>query len=359
MSIRKPMTILILFVVVSMGITYLVYNTLRREVSGATTPYGAIFTDVYGLHPGDDVRMAGVRVGRIQDVELDGAVAKVSFIVQSDQRLYGNTMASVLYENIIGQRHLALSLDETGSTEQLPPNSVIPLERTEPSFDVGTMLNGFEPMFTLLNAEDANNLTLGLIETFQGDRSSLTALVDQTTTFTETLAGRDKVLGDTITSLSRVTGNLAEQSDNLDHTLSQTSQVVEEFDARRPELKSSMGSLARVTRGLSAVTEEVYPSFNELVDRKPGFAAHMVGIEPQLAFAGTNLPLLLKGLARISGDGSYANAYACDLNAFGFFPGLNDVTTYIVNAATPGNAHPRVNDNLGWHTPKCRNMANG
>ncbi len=359
MSIRKPMTILILFVVVSMGITYLVYNTLRREVSGATTPYGAIFTDVYGLHPGDDVRMAGVRVGRIQDVELDGAVAKVSFIVQSDQRLYGNTMASVLYENIIGQRHLALSLDETGSTEQLPPNSVIPLERTEPSFDVGTMLNGFEPMFTLLNAEDANNLTLGLIETFQGDRSSLTALVDQTTTFTETLAGRDKVLGDTITSLSRVTANLAEQSDNLDHTLSQTSQVVEEFDARRPELKSSMGSLARVTRGLSAVTEEVYPSFNELVDRKPGFAAHMVSIEPQLAFAGTNLPLLLKGLARIAGDGSYANAYACDLNAFGFFPGLNDVTTYIVNAATPGNAHPRVNDNLGWHTPKCRNMANG
>ena len=359
MSIRKPMTILILFVVVSMGITYLVYNTLRREVSGATTPYGAIFTDVYGLHPGDDVRMAGVRVGRIQDVELDGAVAKVSFIVQSDQRLYGNTMASVLYENIIGQRHLALSLDETGSTEQLPPNSVIPLEQTEPSFDVGTMLNGFEPMFTLLNAEDANNLTLGLIETFQGDRSSLTALVDQTTTFTETLAGRDKVLGDTITSLSRVTGNLAEQSDNLDHTLSQTSQVVEEFDARRPELKSSMGSLARVTRGLSAVTEEVYPSFNELVDRKPGFAAHMVSIEPQLAFAGTNLPLLLKGLARIAGDGSYANAYACDLNAFGFFPGLNDVTTYIVNAATPGNAHPRVNDNLGWHTPKCRNMANG
>lgn len=285
MSIRKPMTILILFVVVSMGITYLVYNTLRREVSGATTPYGAIFTDVYGLHPGDDVRMAGVRVGRIQDVELDGAVAKVSFIVQSDQRLYGNTMASVLYENIIGQRHLALSLDETGSTEQLPPNSVIPLERTEPSFDVGTMLNGFEPMFTLLNAEDANNLTLGLIETFQGDRSSLTALVDQTTTFTETLAGRDKVLGDTIASLSRVTGNLAEQSDNLDHTLSQTSQVVEEFDARRPELKSSMGSLARVTRGLSAVTEEVYPSFNELVDRKPGFAAHMVGIEPQIGRA--------------------------------------------------------------------------
>ncbi|GJF13011.1 putative MCE family protein [Mycolicibacterium cyprinidarum] len=359
MSLRKPLIILSMFMVVALGVTFLVYNTLRREVSGATTPFAAVFTDAYGLNEGDDVRMAGVRVGRVQSVELDGDKAKVSFIVQSDQRLYGNTYASVLYENIIGQRHLALSLGETGSTDQLPANSVIPVERTEPSFDVGTMLNGFEPMFTLLDPKQANNLTQGLIRSFGGDRSSLTALVDQTTEFTETLAGRDKALGDAITSLSKVTSSLAEQSDNLDHTLEQTSQVVEEFDARRPELKSSIGSLAQVTRGLSAVADEVYPSFNELVNRQPGFAAHMVSIEPQVAFAGLNLPLLLKGLARATGEGSYANAYACDVNATGFFPGLNDVTTYIVNAATPGNAHPRVNQNLAWHTPKCRNMSNG
>ena len=120
-----------------------------------------------------------------------------------------------------------------------------------------------------------------------------------------------------------------------------------------------MGSLSRVTRRLSAVTDEIYPSFNELVNRKPGFAAHMVSIEPQLAFTGANLPLMLKGVANMLGDGTYANAYVCDLNALGFFPGLNDVTQYVVNSATPGNAHPRVDDNLGWHTPRCRNMANG
>ena len=77
----------------------------------------------------------------------------------------------------------------------------------------------------------------------------------------------------------------------------------------------------------------------------------MVGIEPQLAFTGANLPLLLKGFARITNEGAYANAYACDLNATGFFPGLNDVVPIIVNAATPGNK--------AQYTPKCRNMANG
>ena len=359
MSLRKPLIVLILFMVSAIAVTFLVYNTLRREVPGQTTPFAAVFTDVYGLSEGDDVRMAGVRVGRVEDIELDGTVAKVSFVVQSDQALYGNTSAAVLYENIIGQRHLALSLGTTGSNEQLPPNGVIPVERTDPSFDVGTVLNGFEPMFTVLDPKQANNLTQGLIESFGGGRSSLKTVVDQTTDFTQTLAGRDKVLGDAITSLSKVTSNLAEQSENLDHTLNQTSQVVEEFDSHRPELESSIGSLARVTRGLSAAADDVYPAFNELVDRKPGFAAHLVSIEPQVAFAGSNLPLLLKGLARTTGDGSYANAYACDLNALGFFPGLNDVTQYVVNAATPGNALPLLNQNQGWHTPKCRNMSNG
>jgi len=359
MSMRKPLIGLCVFMAIALGLTFLVFNTLRREVRGATESYTAIFTDAYGLSPGDDVRMAGVRVGRVGSVELDGNLAKVGFVVQTDQPMYGNTVASVLYENIIGQRHVGLSLGKTGSTDPLPPNSVIPLERTVPSFDVGTLLNGFEPMFSVLDPEAANNLTLGLTQSFQNDEVSLTALVDQTTTFTETLAGRDKVLGDAITNLSKLTSNIAEQNDNLDHTLNQASEVVEKFDARRPELKSSIGSLARVTRRLATVTDEVFPAFHELVNRQPGFAAHVVGIEPQFAFVGANLPLVLKGLARVVGDGSYGNAYVCDLNIMGFFPGLNDVTTYIVNAATPGNALPLLNENQGWHTPKCRNMANG
>ncbi|MGH3644668.1 MAG: mammalian cell entry protein, partial [Mycobacterium sp.] len=55
--------------------------------------------------------------------------------------------------------------------------------------------------------------------------------------------------------------------------------------------------------------------------------------------------------ARLTNEGAYASAYACDLNATGFFPGLNDVVPIIVDAATPGNK--------AWYTPRCRNMGNG
>jgi phospholipid/cholesterol/gamma-HCH transport system substrate-binding protein len=342
---------LALFMVVAMTLTWLVYVTLRRDVAGRTEPYAAVFTDVFGLRVGDDVRMAGVRVGRVENIELQGNLAKVAFVVQSDQKVMGNTVASVTYQNIVGQRYLGLSLGSIGDTGPLRPGSVIPTERTDPSFDVGTLLNGYEPLFSVLNVQDADNLTKGVIQSLQGDPASLTALVDQTSRLTESFAGQDQALGDTITSLDKLFGTLATQNDNLDHVIGQTRDVVATLAARRPELIASTGSAARVIRQLATISDEVYPSLHELVTRQPGFVKHMVDIEPQLAFTGDNLPLLLKGLARITGEGAYANAYSCDLNITGFFPGLNDVVPIIVDAATPGNK--------AWHTPRCRNMANG
>lgn len=350
-NFRGPLIGLSLFMVISLTLTWLVYETLRRNVTGDTTPYAAVFTDVFGLSEGDDVRIAGVRVGRVEKIEVDGTNARVDFVVQSDQKLYGNTIAAITYQNIVGQRYLGLSQGKTGDLKQLQPGAVIPLELTDPSFDVGAVINGFEPLFTTIDPKDLNNLTQGAIQSLQGNDVSLAGLIDQTTKLTDSFAGEDAQLGPVITNLSDVTANLAQHNESLDHVITETRKMVSTFSAREDELVSSMGSISRVVRQLSGITDEVYPSLNDLVNREPGFTAHLVDIEPQLAFAGDNLPLLLKGLARVTNEGAYGMTYACDLNALGFFPGLNDVTPVIVNQATPGSK--------AAHSPRCRNMANG
>ncbi|OHU64949.1 MlaD family protein [Mycobacteroides chelonae] len=355
MKFYGPLVGLAIFMTVALTLGWLVYATLLREVSGSATAYSARFTDVYGLREGDDVRMAGVRVGRVQKIELvDNEQARVDFVVQNNQRLYRNTIASVTYQNIVGQRYLGLSPGKAGdpaSRTVLAAGATIPVERTDPSFDVTTLLNGYEPLFSTLSPQQADNLTKGIIQSLQGDNASIVTLVSQTSTLTKIFAGRDQALGNAITSLNTVTGNLARQNDSLDKVLTQTRQMVSDLDNRRPELVSAAGSLTQTMRRLSKITNDVFPSLEEIITRQPGFAKHMVQIEPKLAFFGNNLPLLLKGLARITGDGAYGNAYVCDLNIAGFFPGLNDVIPIIVNAATPGN--------VAQYSPRCRNMANG
>lgn len=345
---------LVAFLVVTAVMTWLVYATLQRSVTGETTRYGAEFTDVFGLREGDDVRMAGVRVGRVMKVELtEDSRAKVDFALQNDQRLYSDTEASILYQNIVGQRYLDLrqGIARQANPVALEAGSVIPIERTIPSFDVGVVLNGYEPLFATIDPKAADQITEAAVQALQGDSASWATLVDRTGKLTETFAGRDELLGDLITGLDRLFATLAQQNDNIETTINNAQQMVGTFNARRPELVASMGSLSRVMRSLGAVTSEVNPALQALITREPGFAAHLVTIEPQLAFMGGNLPIMLKGLARATNEGAYLNVYVCDLNALGFFPGLNDVTPIVVAAATPGNK--------AQHTPKCRNMANG
>jgi phospholipid/cholesterol/gamma-HCH transport system substrate-binding protein len=348
---RGPLLWLSAFLVITTTLTWMVYVTLRRDVKGPTKVYAAEFTDVFGLREGDDVRVAGVRVGRVQKVGLDGTLARVSFIVQEDQRIFANTVASIIYQNVVGQRYLALAPGRTGRAILLPGGGVIPVQRTEPSFDIGTLLNGYEPLFAVLDPDQVNNLTRAVIGSLQGDTSALTMLVDQTSTLTRTFTGRDDALDNVITSLDRIVGTLARQNGDFEETITQTRRVVAEFDARRPALVESAGKLTAVVQQLSEIAKTVNPPIHEMLTRQPGYAKHILDIEPHAAYLGLNTPLLLKGLARTFGEGTYMNVYGCDANIFGYFPGLNEIVPIIVRAATPGGR--------AMHTPRCRNNTDG
>lgn len=348
---RGPLLGLCLFLVVSTVLTWLVYVTLRRDVSGPVGSYSAVFTDVFGLREGDDVRVAGVRVGRVQAVELQGTLAKVSFVVQEGHRLTTATVASVNYQNIVGQRYLALDRGREGPASELPAGAVIGTDRTEPSFDIGTLLNGYEPLFTVLDSEQVNNLTNAVVGSLQGDSAAITLLVDQTSVLTETFVSQDRTLDRIIAGLDGVVGNLAGQNDHFERTLTAARNTMAAFDNRREPLVSSLGTMTAVAGNLSRIAQDVQPTIRGMLNREPGYTRHMLEIEPQIAYTGLNTPLLLKGLSRVFGEGAYMNAYACDVNAYGFFPGLNDVVPIIVDAATPGGT--------AKHTPKCRSMANG
>lgn len=168
MTIRKPLIGLVVFLLISAGLTWPVVVTLQRGVQGSTNAYSAVFSDVSGLRVGDDVRMAGVRVGRVDSIRLDNTVARVSFSIDATQQVFANTEASITYQNIIGQRYLGLSLGENPDTAILEAGSEIPLEWTEPSFDISVLLNGFEPLFSVLDPEQVDNITASVIAAFKG-----------------------------------------------------------------------------------------------------------------------------------------------------------------------------------------------
>jgi phospholipid/cholesterol/gamma-HCH transport system substrate-binding protein len=346
MSYRRPLIGLSLFLIVAIIGMSMVIVTLRRGIAGPTNTYSALFTDISGLHPGDDVRVAGVRVGRVDDVALEGTLAKASFRVQQDQTLYHDTIASVTYQNIIGQRYLGLLPGTSGMRTPMADRDQIPLERTRPSFDIADLLNGFEPLLTLLDPKQVDNLTNGIIQALQGDSGSVLTLISQTSALAESLAGPDQILGDVIARLNDVSGNLAAQAKSLQAVISQTRDVMATLGGRRDQLVASAGSIDAAVVRLAAITDGIYPDLHELTTREPGITGYLSGQgRDRFSYFGANLVLALKGLSRASQEGTYVSAYLCDVNST-IFAFLGRLIPATVRLASPGNTVQ--------HSPICR-----
>ncbi len=334
MSIRRPLIGLIVFLVIAIGLTSTVVVTLRREVRGDTTTYVARFTDVTGLKAGDDVRMAGIRVGRIDTVSLDGTVAKVTFRVQSDQIVDSETQASITYQNIVGQRYLGLSRGARGDGHALV-NHEIPIENTEPSFDISVLLNGFEPLFSVLDPAQVENVTAAVIRSLQGDSGSIATLIAQTSTLAESIAGPDQILGEVITNLSGIVGRLASQRGNIDAVVTRSREIFEQLARRQTQFLPALDNTAQVVARAATLAEAAMPEFQQMISREPGFVGHFLANKDSFAYLGFNLPPLLKGLARVTQGGSYIDTYLCNFNVT-LLPSLYTVIPSIVAAATPG-----------------------
>ncbi|MBH0776308.1 MCE family protein [Nocardia bovistercoris] len=345
MSYWRSAVGLALFLVVAVVLTWMVGTTLQRGVPGRTHSYSALFTDVSGLRVGDDVRMAGVQVGRVDGIDIEGTAARVTFEVQRNQTLYGNTRAAITYQNLIGQRYLGLSLAELDSPQPLPPGAQIPLERTEPSFDLSMLLNGFQPLFGLLDPADVDDITAALIRALQGEDSAIPALIARTATLVESFAAPDQILGSMIDNLSQVVGNLSRQGGQLQTTIAQTRKIFDGLHERRDALLDQTTDIAAVVGRAAQVVQGAAPALNRFLERDNGFSRHFVENRESFAYLGFNLAPLMHGMSRIVDQGAYLTAYICDIG-LSMIPGIDPLIAAILGIASP-SGKPE-------HSPVCR-----
>ena len=104
-------------------LTSMLVVTIGNLSFGGTKEYRAEFVDATGVVKGDDVRIAGVKVGSVTDVEIvDRTRALVSFYVEEDTPLSGATEAAIRYRNLVGQRYISLTetIGDTGALDEGP-----------------------------------------------------------------------------------------------------------------------------------------------------------------------------------------------------------------------------------------------
>ena len=336
MSVKKELVKLILFAVVALSLIWLLYSTLVNATGGQTRAYTADFTDVSGLHEGDNVRIAGVRVGRVDGLTLVGTHAEVRISVLSDQPVFENTRAVIRYQNLVGQRFIALVPGE-GPARPLPDGGRIPVNRTEPSFDLSALLNGFQPLFSVLRPEEVNQLSGTIVAVLQGSGPEIAPLLDQTAQLTNAVADRDKVIGDVITNLNTVLDQLAGKGPEFDTLLAQSRRLVDGLNSNTGAIFGSLEKVRDFTGQADDLLGDIRPDIHTDLRDADRAATVFTAAKPQLRDTLNGFPGFLGALARVTQYGSWVNLYGCNISLS--VPGV-PVSPSL--AQLPGDSHTEV-----------------
>jgi phospholipid/cholesterol/gamma-HCH transport system substrate-binding protein len=302
---------LALAVVVALCTTVLAL-TIANASGGARTTYTARFTDASGLLPGDDVRIAGVVVGTVDDVRIaDRRFAEVEFSVAADQPLPASVGASILYLNLIGQRYLALEQGAGPSGETLPEGGTIPVERTRPPLNLTVLFNGFKPLLTALDPEQVNQLSFEIIQVLQGQGGTVKSLLAHTASLTNTLADRDEVIGQVIDNLNAVLDTVNARDEQLSELISSLQALVSGLAEDREPIGEAIVSIGELTEVTAGFLEDARPPLKDDIRHLGDLAENLNAQDEHLERTIKNLPPKLKKVIRAGSYGSWFNFYLC------------------------------------------------
>ena len=238
---------LAVFTVVVMVCGYVVVAALRTPVSGPTSTYTASFDDVSGLYEGDDVRMSGVQIGKVNAVELDGTTATVTFDIESDRAVYDTTQAAVRYQNLLGQRYVELMQVGTAPGEVMPAGSAIPLDNTVPSFDITELFDGFQPIFDTLDTDQLNLFGENILRMVQGDGSGIAPVLKDIDSITTFANQREAIIALLIDNLGQISQTIGGKSASVASLVEQLTSLVSRLST---EMEHVLSSLDQANYGL-------------------------------------------------------------------------------------------------------------
>ncbi len=277
------------------------------------TVYQAEFSEAAGLRPDDEVRVAGIKVGEVTDVELDsdneGDRVLVSFRI-TDAWIGDQTSAAIKIKTLLGRKFLAL---QPSGVTSLDPDVRIPLSRTVTPYDV---TEAFEGLADTAGAIDTDQLAASfrtISDTFANSPQHVRTALDGLSALSTTISSRDAQLAELLANTRRITGTLAESNDEFDKLIEDGDLLLTELSNRRDAIHALLTGttdLAEQLSGLVADNEDqLGPALTQL-DTVTGILEKYAGkLDESLRLAGP----YFRVVNNATGSGRWIDSYICGL----------------------------------------------
>ncbi|RJL34312.1 MlaD family protein [Bailinhaonella thermotolerans] len=310
---RNRFAVGIVSLLVAGGLIVFVFmvGSLRLFVSDYTMT--GVFADSGGIRSGNDVRVAGVRVGQVTGVEPDfrrGHVI-ITWTVDDGVRLGRNTRAEVRLNTLLGGRYLKLS-GPVGAPymDDLPEaQRRVPLERTATPALVGEVLKNTSDTLTNLDTKTVDKVLGQLTEiTRLRARGEETHVLSNVSKLADTLNEADPEIRRLLEAGERILDTVTRKEQQLTRLVDQFEIVFDALRQRRDELSRLFGRGNALVKELTGIIDRHERDLVKIIDDVNAtvgdLGAHRDQLNTALAWAGPTF----QGVAGIGGHGPWLEA---------------------------------------------------
>lgn len=231
---------------------------------GGGDTYYASFSEAGGLKVGDEVRIAGVRVGRVDSMELDGNSVKVGFKVKTDAELGEQTRADIRVKTILGSMFLALTPAGSG---ELADEATIPVERTTSPYDV---VEAFEGLAETSGDIDTDQLAASLTTLADLTRNTpeeFRAALSGVSALSEVVASKDEEINSLLKNLDRVSTVLDARDEDILELMTDADSLFKALVRRKAEIHKLFVSSTTLSQELTGLIRESRADLKPALDQ--------------------------------------------------------------------------------------------
>ncbi|WP_461665755.1 MCE family protein [Gordonia sputi] len=321
MNITGPAIKLAIFLVVTAVITAALFVVVGDLRFGPTTHYRALFTTASGAKSGDDVKVAGVVVGKVSDVSIVESTAgnghslgaAIEFDVNSDVPVSTATTAAIKYKNLIGDRFIQLDTPASSTAPARPVGSTIPVTQTRPALDMDALVNGFKPLLEGVDPDQTNRLSTAIVSVLNGRTDDIGDLVSQVGELGQTIADRDATVGSVVTDLNTVLDTVAIRSERFGNLIDQLQRLISGLSDDRRTITDGLAGIDAASGQLDDLLSRTRPDLTADIEHLRGLAANLNRNTSTVNLLLSRLPEAYRLIGRASSYGSFVNFFVCGL----------------------------------------------
>lgn len=294
------------------------FKTDSLPFIGGGTVYAADFSEAAGLQKMDEVRVAGVKVGKVVGISLSGDHVVVKLRIKG-VHLGRLTRAEIKIKTVLGRKYIAVTPDGDGT---LDPATHIPLTRTSAPYDISP---AFQNLATTVGQVDTNQLAKSfttLADAFRGTPNDVRASLTGLSRLSQTIASRDAQLRVLLNRAKGVTDVLATRDQDLIGILKDTDLVLQEVHARREAIHRLLLTTTTLSEQLIGLVRENRATLAPALANLRGVVDVLHQNEANLDRSISEMAPFVRLFANNLGNGRWFDTYVYNLsNPTTFGPG--------------------------------------